>query len=40
VISHEWGKGRKVFTTNGTYLWSFVTHYAAPDILSIGIGGF
>jgi hypothetical protein len=25
VISHEWGKGREVFTTNGTYPWSFVT---------------
>ena len=25
VISHEWGKGRKVFTTSGTYPWSFVT---------------
>ena len=26
VISHELGKDREVFTTNGTYLWSFVTH--------------
>ena len=26
VISHEWGKDREVFTTSGTYLWSFVTH--------------
>ena len=25
VISSEWGKDREVFTTNGTYLWSFVT---------------
>ena len=25
LISHEWGKGREVFTTGGTYLWSFVT---------------
>ena len=25
VISHEGGKHRKVFTTNGTYPWSFVT---------------
>ena len=25
VISHEWGKDRKVFTTSGKYLWSFVT---------------
>jgi hypothetical protein len=26
VISREWGKDREVFTTNGTYPWSFVTH--------------
>ena len=25
VISREWGKDRKVFTTSGTYSWSFVT---------------
>jgi hypothetical protein len=25
VISREWGKGREVFTTSGTYPWSFVT---------------
>jgi hypothetical protein len=25
VISREWGKDREVFTTNGTYPWSFVT---------------
>ena len=25
VISHEWGKDREVFTTSGTYPWSFVT---------------
>ena len=25
VISHEWGKDREVFTTSGTYQWSFVT---------------
>ena len=25
VISHEWGKDREVFTTNGTYPWPFVT---------------
>ena len=24
VITHEWGKDREVFTTSGTYLWSFV----------------
>ena len=23
---HEWGKDREVFTTSGTYPWSFVTH--------------
>ena len=25
VISHEWEKDRKVFTTSETYPWSFVT---------------
>ena len=25
VISREWGKNREVFTTSGTYPWSFVT---------------
>ena len=25
VISHEWRKDREVFTTSGTYPWSFVT---------------
>jgi hypothetical protein len=25
VISHEWGKDKEVFTTSGTYQWSFVT---------------
>jgi len=25
VISHELGKDREVFTTRGTYPWSFVT---------------
>jgi hypothetical protein len=25
VINHEWGKDRGVFTTSGTYPWSFVT---------------
>jgi hypothetical protein len=25
VKSREWGKDRQVFTTSGTYLWSFVT---------------
>jgi hypothetical protein len=24
-ISHDWGKDREVFTTSGTYPWSFVT---------------
>jgi len=26
VIRREWGKDREVFTTSGTYPWSFVTH--------------
>jgi hypothetical protein len=26
VISREWGKDREVFTTSGTYPWSFATH--------------
>jgi hypothetical protein len=26
MISHEWGNDREVFTTSGTYPWSFVTH--------------
>jgi hypothetical protein len=26
VISHKRGKDREVFTTSGTYPWSFVTH--------------
>ena len=25
IISREWGKDREVFTTSGTYPWSFVT---------------
>jgi hypothetical protein len=25
VISHKWGNNRIMMTTNGTYLWSFVT---------------
>ena len=25
VIGHEWGKDREVFTTSGTYSWSFMT---------------
>jgi hypothetical protein len=25
VISHEWGENQEVFTTSGTYPWSFVT---------------
>jgi hypothetical protein len=25
LISHEWGKHEKVFTTSGTYPWTFVT---------------
>ena len=34
VISREWGKDREVFTTSGTYPWSFVTqifHNAQPS---------
>jgi len=34
VISHEWGKDREVFTTGGTYPWSFVTqifHECQPN---------
>ena len=26
VISHEWGKDLEVFTTSGTYPWSFLIH--------------
>ena len=26
VTNHEWGKGRNVLTTSGTYPWSSVTH--------------
>ena len=31
VISHEWGKGREVCTTSGTYPWSFVTQIFHND---------
>jgi hypothetical protein len=34
VISREWGKDREVFTTSGTYPWSFVTqifHNSQPN---------
>ena len=34
VISHEWGKDWEVFTTSGTYPWSFVTqvfHIGQPS---------
>ena len=31
VISHEWGKEREMFTTSGTYPWSFANHPAAPE---------
>ena len=34
VISHEWRKSREVFTTSGTYPWSFVTqifHSGQPN---------
>ena len=36
VISHEWGKDRKVFTTSGTYPWSFVTQIFRNDKPSHG----
>ena len=34
MISHEWGKDRKVLTTSGTYPWSSVTqifHNSQPS---------
>ena len=34
MISPEWGKDRKIFTTSGTYQWSFVTqvfHIGQPS---------
>ena len=34
VISHDWGKNREVFTTSGTYPWSFITqifHSSQPS---------
>ena len=34
AISREWGKDRRVFKTNGTYMWSFVTqifHSSEPS---------
>ena len=31
VISHEWGKDRKVLMTSGTYPWSIVTHMFRSD---------
>jgi hypothetical protein len=42
VISHEWGKDREVFTTSGTYPWSFVTqifHINSASQWNIGIYG-
>ena len=36
VISHEWGKDREVFTTSGTYLWSFVKQILQNGQLSHG----
>ena len=38
TISREWGKDREVFTTSGTYSWSFVTQIllsSATTFLSI-----
>ena len=31
VISREWGKDREVFTTSGTYPWSFVAQISYCD---------
>ena len=36
VISREWGKGPEVFTTSGTYQWSFVTQLFHSDQPSHG----
>jgi hypothetical protein len=36
VISSEWGKDREVFTTSGTYPWSFVTQIFHKDQTSHG----
>ena len=36
VISREWGKGPEVFTTSGTYQWSFVTQLFHSGLLSHG----
>ena len=36
VISHERGKDREVFTTSGTYPWSFVTQIVHSGQLSRG----
>ena len=36
VISHESGKDGKVFTTSGTYMWSFVTQIFNSGQLSDG----
>ena len=36
VISREWGKDREVFTTSGTYPWSFVTQIFHNDQPSHG----
>jgi hypothetical protein len=34
LIMHEWGKDRKVFTTSGTYPWSFAMHVFHWETLS------
>ena len=39
VISHERGKDREVFTTSGTYQWSFVTWIFHTGQLSRGGDG-
>ena len=36
VISHEWGKDQEVFTTSGTYPWSFMTQIFHNDLPSHG----
>ena len=36
VIGHEWGEDREVFTTYGTYQWSFVTQIFHSGQLSRG----
>jgi hypothetical protein len=37
VISHELGKDREMFTTSGTYTWSFVTQIFQPFLIILMI---